>query len=249
MRHPNLFTRTPVPRGAIALLAGSLALFAYGLALLWSDAKAFELWIAPNFPRPDDGLVEWLTHAMLAVTSIFALVRCVTLRGDPERPRAWLCWAALAAACFFGAMEEISWGQRIFGWPTPDWLSNKEQDFLWNRQDETTIHNLMIGGVNVNKLIFSKGLGIIVAVYLLVLPALYRRRERFRAFADRLALPVAQNYHALLMLAGFAAVRASLAIHDRATELLEFLGAVVFFLVFVHPYNAGISTRRRGPLP
>jgi hypothetical protein len=242
--YPNAFTRAPIPAWAVALLVGTLALFAYGIALLWSDAEAFEAWIAPNAPVPDDGLVEWLTHATLAVTALFALHRCRLLRRDPDRPRAWLTWAVLAAAFFFGAMEEISWGQRIFGWKTPGWLCDPSR-FVWNRQFETTIHNLVIGGVNVNKLIFSKGLGIIVAVYLLALPVLYRRLDRFRASVDRHAVPIAQNYQVLMMLAGLAAVRASLGIHDRATELLEFLGSVTFFLAFTLPYNAEVFLRWR----
>lgn len=34
------------------------------------------------------------------------------------------------------ALEESSWGQHLFGWQTPDWLSGI------NRQQETNIHNL-----------------------------------------------------------------------------------------------------------
>ena len=42
----------------------------------------------------------------------------------------------LAMLLFFGFGEEISWGQRIFGWQTPTWWNHM------NVQGETNIHNL-----------------------------------------------------------------------------------------------------------
>ncbi|MCF8245304.1 MAG: hypothetical protein K9J37_13030 [Saprospiraceae bacterium] len=44
----------------------------------------------------------------------------------------------LAVILFFGFGEEISWGQRIFGWGTPETLKEV------NVQGETNIHNLAI---------------------------------------------------------------------------------------------------------
>ncbi len=38
--------------------------------------------------------------------------------------------------CLFICMEEISWGQRIFTWGTPDWVSRI------NSQNETNLHNM-----------------------------------------------------------------------------------------------------------
>lgn len=44
----------------------------------------------------------------------------------------------LASLTFFVAMEEISWGQQIFGWSTPEGWENM------NLQKETTLHNLAL---------------------------------------------------------------------------------------------------------
>ncbi len=41
-----------------------------------------------------------------------------------------------AAACMLAAGEEISWGQCLFGWTTPDFLMGL------NQQGETNIHNI-----------------------------------------------------------------------------------------------------------
>jgi len=43
----------------------------------------------------------------------------------------------LGVGFFFIAFEEISWGQRMFDFDSPDW-------FPKNIQDETTIHNLEV---------------------------------------------------------------------------------------------------------
>lgn len=45
--------------------------------------------------------------------------------------------------------EEISWGQRIFGFETPDWLKTK------NLQKETNFHNLFEDGLQSVKWILS----------------------------------------------------------------------------------------------
>ena len=55
----------------------------------------------------------------------------------PKDLGAWYWYLILAALFFFITGEEISWGQRIFGWGTPDWMES-------NVQKETTIHNLEI---------------------------------------------------------------------------------------------------------
>ena len=59
--------------------------------------------------------------------------RLLTRIGYPR-----LGWVHLlfALALFVAALEEVSWGQRLFGWSTPEGLSRV------NEQDETTLHNI-----------------------------------------------------------------------------------------------------------
>lgn len=52
-----------------------------------------------------------------------------------------LAYLGLALLFFFGAGEEISWGQRIFGIQTPEALAEI------NEQDEINIHNIEFGGM------------------------------------------------------------------------------------------------------
>jgi hypothetical protein len=86
----------------------------------------------------EDGIFESLTP-ILMVFSIIALTLSIPLLWrDPELSKYRILLSAvyvfLILIFFLNAMEEISWGQRIFGWETP-------QAFEGNVQDETNLHN------------------------------------------------------------------------------------------------------------
>ncbi len=84
----------------------------------------------------EDGFFENMTFVLFAVSALgFWAASGKTNSGRCWRPR----WALriFALGSLFIAMEEISWGQRIFSWETPT---------LWkeiNFQGETTVHNLV----------------------------------------------------------------------------------------------------------
>ena len=85
----------------------------------------------------EDGLAENLQVVFLLVASAggAAIGRVHWQRG--ERALA-LCYAGLAAACFFVAGEEISWGQRLLGIETPTAVA------ALNVQQEITLHNTFL---------------------------------------------------------------------------------------------------------
>jgi hypothetical protein len=78
----------------------------------------------------EDGFFEWLTAICLFGSAVFFFLSFKKYRN--------FFFLLLALLMFFGAGEEISWGQRIFGYSTPE--SIKEV----NVQGEFTIHNLEI---------------------------------------------------------------------------------------------------------
>ena len=74
-------------------------------------------------------------------------------------------------------MEEISWGQRIFGIESPEWFLKH------NRQVETNVHNLVIYGVNLNKVVFGTFLGNDAWIYIcMATPILYRLNRKVEGF-------------------------------------------------------------------
>ena len=88
--------------------------------------------------------------------------------GRPTRRNIW--FALLAAAFFICAGEEISWGQRIFGWDTPDAIEEL------NAQGETNLHNLVFFHGSSDKNFFqlllnmNRLLSIFLLTYMFLLP-------------------------------------------------------------------------------
>jgi len=112
------------------LRLGTKMRLAYTLALL-----LVFLWIFLRGNQrlyAEDGVLEQLTAALFLASSVAVGARLL-------RPRGLSRWHLLLLAAVFFAlgMEEISWGQRLMGWETPE---------LWKRlnyQDETDLHNLI----------------------------------------------------------------------------------------------------------
>ncbi|WP_323844851.1 hypothetical protein [Microbulbifer magnicolonia] len=81
----------------------------------------------------EDGPVEWLGATCLAVSAaLFAWTAAVHAKNGLSK--FWL--TALAVLFLFGAGEEISWGQRVFSFSTPELIAEQ------NKQGEANIHNL-----------------------------------------------------------------------------------------------------------
>lgn len=89
---------------------------------------------------PEDHYFELVGATSLLVTSILFFYGFLLARKTLDKTRMslvkQLVYLGLAAVFFFGAGEEISWGQRIFGFGTPPELSQI------NKQDEFNLHNL-----------------------------------------------------------------------------------------------------------
>ncbi len=77
----------------------------------------------------EDGFLEWSTFWAAGFAGL--IVAFVAVRSQS------IVLVVVAAALFFFAGEEISWGQRVFGFGTPETLSKL------NHQQETNLHNLI----------------------------------------------------------------------------------------------------------
>jgi len=122
----------------------------------------------------EDGLIEWVTVGILlggAALGGFALRR---LRAQSWRRR-WF-YAGFIAFCLFCIAEELSWGQRLFGFRSPPLFETHA------RQRETNVHNLFQGFTTLK--VKEIALGTFI-VYGLALPALMRLRPAVRARVER----------------------------------------------------------------
>lgn len=185
----------------------------------------------------EDGPIEWLTVIALALSFLVCVHRIVTLKAQKN----WVfigVWSFLALFTFFGAGEEISWGQRIFGIESSEWFKQN------NAQAETNLHNLVVEGKKVNKIIFSMALGLALMTYLFVFSVAYRKSDRFKNFCEYFSVPIAQWHQvaAWVMVALVAEVLIKGV--GRSSELFESAAAFVFLLNISYPYNSSSFERK-----
>jgi len=86
----------------------------------------------------EDGFFENLTALNFFVSAIVLCFAMARLKNYAEKQKfiAISLIAVIAFSLLIFGLEEISWGQRIFGWRTPAFFSI-------NIQNETNIHNLI----------------------------------------------------------------------------------------------------------
>jgi hypothetical protein len=178
----------------------------------------------------EDGLGEWATFA--AVLGLVPMGLLIARRLWRLHERSWaLLFVVAAAGAFFIAGEEISWGQRVFGFVTPETLAEV------NRQGETTIHN--IGSV----LSFLNLAMFIVAVVAGVMPFIWRwgSRGRPRDVSTMIIVPPLFLATSFLIAAAYRLVRYALLpdahyVISRYAEFIELLmfGALLSFAILIY---------------
>lgn len=200
-----------------------LIIFAISVYTSQTNLDFFE-----NNIAQEDGFSEYTTAILLFVISIITCVRLIQL--FKHKSLTWkLGMLFFALLFFFGAGEEISWGQRIFGIETPEYFKQN------NAQYETNLHNLVIGDVRINKLVFSKIFTIVLALYLLLTPVLYAKVTSIKKLIDNFAIPIVQWNHSI------AFIVSSLIIliipSAERWEVYELAFSVIFLLIIFNPVN------------
>ena len=155
----------------LALISNLLLLGFLGFCgwLEWAHPSAY--YAAAQEDRP----LEWASFFSFFIAGVVFLVAASRYRRTTQR----LPWflVGLALFCFFVAMEEISWGQRVFGHRPPEYFLAE------NYQQEITLHNLAGRGLRVG--VFRA----IIVGYGVVLPLLALLPPAKRSF-DRLGILV-----------------------------------------------------------
>lgn len=176
----------------------------------------------------EDGVVEWLTTLLLLVSSILLISRSITL--GKHNTKLWIiCTFLLGALFFFGAGEEISWGQRIFGIESSEFF---EQN---NAQKETNLHNLVVGETKLNRLIFGQALTAILIIYLIIIPYFYSKWDWLDKLIKMFAVPLPQWHHS----AAFVLLTVLILIipSSKRWEVYELGFGLIFLLIFLNPAN------------
>ncbi len=169
----------------------------------------------------EDGIFESLTPILMVISMVMLGLSIPILRRDNQlgkyRNLLTMIYLFLILIFFLNAMEEISWGQRIFGWETP-------QTFEGNVQDETNLHNYF----NQYYLLFYR---LLVLFPIVIFISIWLElSQRFLIF-KRTVLP----HPSLIGLSLLIAIISFVWYQEQ--ELLEELFAVFFLFYSLRIYN------------
>jgi len=216
-------TLTNIDKAAYLFL---IVIFGLGIYYANTDITYFD-----EVYTVEDGFVENGSAIFLLGSSILLLYRFFKLFKHKD-----LLWKfgilAMSLVFFFGAGEEISWGQRIFNVESSQYFIEN------NAQGETNLHNLVVEDTKINKLIFSQLLTVVLVIYLIITPFLYRKFDWVKKLANKFAVPIVQWHHTIAFLSG--TILLLFISSNRKWEIYELAFSVIFLLIFIKPFNKEI---------
>jgi hypothetical protein len=173
----------------LAMLAGISVLYAYAACAFIFAPTHFAALVAEMGPLESVGALACLVAAIL-----FFSVFVKALRSKNYGRALWLLGLAVVSA--FLALEEVSWGQHIFGFATPAGIS------ALNAQHETNFHNFR--GIHTQ----SHEFGILMLLAFFVVAPLLATNDRLARVFATLQMPVVPLQIAALFAFSYAAFEA-----------------------------------------
>lgn len=160
----------PPDRAGPVFFVGIVGVLVFAVLAHWSLRTFVEV----DWLESEDGLSEWWSVATYLAGALAAGAAAWYLRTTKQSAIKYL-YLVLAVGFFLGALEEISWGQRLAGWSTPAALEEI------NFQDETTLHNVNFAdNVIFEALFWGSVFGLI--------GGLWRLEYNLRGISDRMRL-------------------------------------------------------------
>jgi len=221
--------------------------------------------------RREDGLIENLGAFFFLTASVLFFASYFKSSGPGKdtatlRSKKNISYLLLAILFFVGFGEELSWGQRIIGWETPQFLKKI------NRQGETTFHNIRIfntklffkgGGGNIERPVLSVIFDVQTWFFLfwffycVALSLINRYSLRFRRYFSSKGVPLPPLWIGFLLLTNFLIsispstfyylidLRPSRMFHAFA-EIRESNEAFVFAVFSLHELKKQLSKKSEG---
>ncbi len=192
-----------------------------GILTLHKVASQAYVWLGS-----EDKPGENMTSVFYLAAGVLVLVRVVAALRSGGAPAQAVIPFLIATFFIFVGGEEISWGQRLFGFETPEAISSN------NVQGEATLHNLAIfdrGGAILNQ---HTMLNLIALTMGVMIPLCYRFVPMARVMADRLGYPAPPVSVVLWFVVGLlhGQTIAKSSPHWSHTEIKELIFSFGFFL-------------------
>src|SRR5690606_37345432 len=127
--------------------------------------------------------IEWMQF--LCVTLLSGLLAFIAVDRWKKHARISLevlVLVGVSGKVALAALEEVSWFQRVLGFASPEFFEAN------NRQLETNLHNMVVGGVNLHKDILVKLIFIVGITHNLILPLIARSRPVVKQWVESMGL-------------------------------------------------------------
>ena len=200
----------------------------------------------------EDGFFEYMTAIFFLISAVTFFLLFMKIKYlFPEELRAHFntrsrryVFLGLAFVFFFGFGEEISWGQRIIGFSTPESIADK------NIRNEFTIHNLELFSAHdatgknkgaINKLYTMKQLFLYsFFAYLFIVPLMNRKFDYSRKLFKRFYIPIPPIWLGVLFVGNYLFYRIFRFFTDKylepimnsyITEMQEFNFSLILILL------------------
>ena len=181
----------------------------------------------------EDYIFEWATFSFLILGSGVSFLFSFSLR----KHKLYFPLFIIGAFIFlFGAMEEVSWFQRILDFKGAEIVTRN------NSQSEFNLHNLMIGGVSINKVIFGKILGLILGIYYLVPVIAKEFSSTGRSLFEGIYIPTPKLIDLWTFLTTVGIVYLILNFKKQG-EILEYLLSFQLLILFIREYRKLLRKR------
>lgn len=215
---------------AIATAVG-INMLAFLLTLLWAGDDTIRLWSLLQ----EDGPIEWMQFLCFAALSgLLAFIAVERWKQQSRISLELLALVGLSGLVALAALEEVSWFQRVMGFASPEFFQAN------NRQLETNLHNMVVGGVNLHKDILVKVIFIVGITHNIILPLIARSKPVVRQWVESLGLylPPLSAAIAYLVLVALSQIMID---HPRRGELSELFGAMHYFSTVFAAYMVGVN--------
>lgn len=241
----------------------NMSKYLYSIASLFTLILCYSIFIfldpkTVNLLQREDGFYQNLGALSLLFASVVSIL-CYYFDTEGNelgllKTRKNIFYLFLGGLFFFGFGEEISWGQRIFGWTTPGFMIGDGSHFYHNLQKETNFHNLAIfHGVDSHHhrksflgLLFNMDrlFSLFWLSYFIIFPVLYKENLRFAHFIGKINLPIIQLRTGIFFILSY--IISSMLDHMgfKSVELKETNIELLLSIVSIYFLNLVLSERR-----
>lgn len=225
----------------ITVISISLVIFFYSVHFLFNNEIV-------DFLTKEDGFYEWAGALLFLAAGLLFFKNYLVLNknrpvSEPNKISN-IFYLFLGVILFFGFLEEISWGQRIFNIPTPDELKGI------NMKNEINVHNLEIFHRS-DKHGLKHGLRLLLNAdrifsifwfsFCCVFPLLIVISNKIKLFFSKINLPIPPLAISFAFILNYAMSKVLLAHLDTTLrsiiEIKEFNFALLFFMISIWFYS------------